>query len=50
MDKSDHKHLDGAALRWQLEQTRTKRWTLALRVLPFAIFGAMLAVVFRVFE
>lgn len=50
MDESDSKHLDGAALRWQLEQTRARRWTLMLRVMPFVVLGGMLLVVFRVFE
>lgn len=50
MDESDSKHLDGAALRWQLEQTRARRWTLMLRVLPFVILGAMLVAVFQLFE
>jgi hypothetical protein len=50
VDESDSKHLDTAALQWQLEQTRARRWTLMLRVLPMVVLGAMLVIVFQLFE
>jgi hypothetical protein len=50
VDESDSRHLDAAALQWQVEQARARRWTLMLRVLPVAILGAMLLAVFRLFE
>jgi hypothetical protein len=49
MDESNRTHLDTAAQEWEHEETRAKRWTLMLRVLPWLVVGLLMLVVFSVF-
>jgi hypothetical protein len=49
VDESHNQHLDAATHRWQQEETTARRWSLMLRMLPTAVVGTLLVVVFRVF-
>lgn len=50
MDSSEHKHLDAAEEQWAREDSRSRNWSMVLRLMPYCVVGAMLVAVFRIFK
>jgi hypothetical protein len=50
MTESDHRHLDAAQDRWEREESRVRKWSILLRLLPYAVVALLLLLAFIVFE
>lgn len=50
MDPSEHRRLDAAGEQWAREDSRTRNWSIVLRLMPYCVVGAMLVAAFRIFK